>query len=380
MKSNTYFLSFIFLFVCLIEIQTINAQTSAIAKSVVKSGVKIGAKSTAKATAKQIAEETGKDITQQYSKRLIRKEVLRQAETKGYKNFASYWIERAFKSVEKFSLQKSTHFKPYFKRNEIYKNNIKLARKNPSKKLIDPKKIVKRIIPDHLPNSKGINKAIEDLCAKSSFFNKEHFIVEMGDNGYFVKYTGDIAANANTAIFVRNDGVIVASSSKVGSSLGKNGNNEFLLNLIPNQKYYIDDAIELQTDAAGRIIKSNANITDLSKIVKDNRNNELQKQFAKRGGKNYEGGHLHAHSTGGPDEIEVAMHHNINHHKLWRGLEDKEARCAKEGKKVTSTVKLIYDDAQGDVPAKIIKTTTIDGKTTQLICDNINGTVIEKAI
>ena len=57
-----------------------------IAKTAVKSGaktaVKSGAKTSAKAAGKQVAKDAGKEIAEQYTKRLIRREVMETAEKK----------------------------------------------------------------------------------------------------------------------------------------------------------------------------------------------------------------------------------------------------------------------------------------------------------
>lgn len=121
------------------------------------------------------------------------------------------------------------------------------------------------------------------LCKKNpAFFKAEGFTCIKSKNGYLIQYVGNPSANANTSILVRIDGVIEAKSARASYSQGLYGTNEFLINLMPNQKYIIDDAITVETDALGRIVKSSGDYNKLIAGSKDAlRNSDLQKQFGR---------------------------------------------------------------------------------------------------
>ena len=58
------------------------SQKSVVIKHIAKTAAKSGAKTSAKAAGKEVAKDAGKEIAEQYTKRLIRKEVLETAEKK----------------------------------------------------------------------------------------------------------------------------------------------------------------------------------------------------------------------------------------------------------------------------------------------------------
>ena len=357
-------------------------QAGAVAKSAGKIFAKKAAKETVEAASeaatKKIAKEAGEEIAEQYGKKVAREKLMVQIKNKGFRYFSDFYTAQAKSRVPEVSRQAfNVSDLPVRKAN--YGKKLRAVSKTDAPNPKVNANRVLRLLPDDVPNAKAIEELIENLCKKNpAFFKAEDFKCIKSKNGYLIQYVGNPSANANTSIFVRMDGVIEATSARAGYSQGLFGTNEFLVNLMPNQTYIIDDAITVETDALGRIVKSSGDYNKLIAGRKDApRNSDLQKQLGRAlGGNSYEGGHLHAHSAGGPDEIEVPMHYEINHNRLWRQLEDTETAMAQKGAKVDSIVQLIYE-GDSKVPTKIIKTTIIDGNKTVLSCDNITGEVIQ---
>ena len=357
-------------------------QAGAIAKGVGKTFAKKAAKETVEAASeaatKKIAKETSEEIAEQYAKKVARENLMEQIEKKGYRYFSDFYRAQAKARLPEASRQafKASDL-PIRKANYGKKLRAVTKADAPNPKALTKKAL--RLLPNDVPNAKAIEETIEAICKKyPGAFDPNKFTCVKTKKGYLIQYIGNPTGNANTSILVRMDGVIEASSAKVGFGKVLNGTNEFLTNLLPNQKYLIDDAITIETDAYGRIIKSSG---DYNKLIAGRteapRNSSLQKQLGRDiGGDSYEGGHLYPHSAGGPDEVEVPMHYDINHNPLWRKLEDTESAMAQKGAKVDSTIQLIYE-GESKVPTKIIKTSIINGKKTVLSCNNITGEVIQ---
>ena len=357
-------------------------QAGVIAKGVGKTFAKKAAKETVEAASeaatKKIAKETGEEIAEQYAKKVAREKLMEQIEKKGFRSFSDFYMAQAKSRLPEVSRQA---FKvsdlPVRKANYGKKLRSFAKADSPNPKALTKKSL--RLLPNDVPNVKAIEEAIEAICKKyPGAFDLDKFTCVKTKKGYLIQYIGNPTGNANTSILVRMDGVIEATSAKVGFGKGLNGTNEFLTNLLPNQKYLIDDAITIETDAYGRIIKSSGDYNKLIAVrTEAPRNSSLQKQLGRDiGGDSYEGGHLYPHSAGGPDEVEVPMHYDINHNPLWRKLEDTESAMAQKGAKVDSTLQLIYE-GESKVPTKIIKTSIINGQKTVLSCNNITGEVIQ---
>ena len=357
-------------------------QAGVVAKSAGKIFAKKAAKETVEAASeaatKKIAKEAGEEIAEQYGKNVAREKLMVQIKNKGFRYFSDFYTAQAKSRIPEASRQ-AFNVSDLSVRKANYGKKLRAVSKTDAPNPKVNANRVLRLLPDDVPNAKAVEELIENLCKKNpAFFKAEDFKCIKTNKGYLIQYVGNPSANANTSIFVRMDGVIEATSARAGYSQGLFGTNEFLVNLMPNQTYIIDDAITVETDALGRIVKSSGDYNKLIAGRKDApRNSDLQKQLGRAlGGDSYEGGHLHAHSAGGPDEIEVPMHYEINHNRLWRQLEDTETAMAQKGAKVDSIVQLIYE-GDSKVPTKIIKTTIIDGHKTVLACDNITGEVIQ---
>lgn len=377
----------------------VQAQVASGLKSITKSVLKKGAaQSISKEISEKAAREIGKNVAvkasekmgyeasqeigEQYVKRMMRQNFMEKLQENGYKNFSEYYKDQAIKRIP-------TDFKKvYITPNEAirtvnFRKRIRSNHTNPGVKSVSKKRVVIKVVkggvPGDMPNREQVEEAIDKLCQKNPFFEKKNFEFRKMADGYEVIYTGNLSANANTGFFMRNDEVIVATSAKVGYGQGKNGTNEFLMDLLPNQNYVIDGSIRMRTDAMGRITNVESNVTQLSRGKHPNapRNPDVQKQKGRDiAGDDYEGGHLVSHSSGGPDELEVPMLKQLNHNKKWRELEDLEAKKARGGKQVYSKFEVIYD-GDSQTPSKIIKTSIIDGKKRTLICDNKTGEVTE---
>ena len=357
-------------------------QAGVVAKSVGKIFAKKAAKETVEAASeaatKKIAKEAGEEIAEQYGKKVAREKLMVQIKNKGFRYFSDFYTAQAKSRVPEVSRQ-AFNVSDLSVRKANYGKKLRAVSKTDAPNPKVNANRVLRLLPDDVPNAKAIEELIENLCKKNpAFFKAEDFKCIKTNKGYLIQYVGNPSANANTSILVRMDGVIEAKSARAGYSQGLYGTNEFLVNLMPNQKYIIDDAITVETDALGRIVKSSG---DYNKLIAGRknvpRNQPLQTQLGQAlGGDSYQGGHLHAHSAGGPDEIEVPMHYKLNNNRLWRKVEDTETAMAQKGAKVDSIVQLIYE-GDSKVPTKIIKTTIIDGNKTVLSCDNITGEVIQ---
>lgn len=105
------------------------SQKSVVIKQIAKTAGKSGAKTSAKAAGKEVAKDAGKEIAEQYTKRLIRKEVLETAEKNGSKTLGSYFIAQTKKQLKKQTADYSKSFGSYATRNKAYKNRIKYSRK-----------------------------------------------------------------------------------------------------------------------------------------------------------------------------------------------------------------------------------------------------------
>ena len=344
------------------------AQATSVAKIVNKSI----AKKTITATAKHnLTKDAEKELAEQYTKRQIRKTIVREASQNGSKSLGELWIKQTNEKIGRFSAKNMESLTPYVERNKIYLTKLRKVGKAKGAAY----SLSKGIIPSHLPKSTEVQNAIDKIVASSpNFFKKENFKVITQPDGYWVKYIDKTGTNNNVKIFVRNDGTIIATSAKKASGKGSHGNNDFLLNLFPKSEILVDDAIKVKTDALGRKTAVEADITNLIKGEKGPRNTNLSDEIGNIGGKGYEGGHTVQHSVGGPDELEVPMHYNINHNKLWRRIEDAESAAAINGSKVSSKIELVYE-GDSQIPSKIIKTSTIDGEKIKLVCDNKSGIV-----
>ena len=142
-----------------------------IAKTAVKSGaktaVKSGAKTSAKAAGKQVAKDAGKEIAEQYTKRLIRKEVMETAEKNGSKTLGSYFISQTKKHLKNQTADYSKSFGSYASRNKAYKNRIKYSRKgNGSKQSLAQKRIKSKTMQSKTLHS-GVGKIVKRYEGKN---------------------------------------------------------------------------------------------------------------------------------------------------------------------------------------------------------------------
>lgn len=109
------------------------SQKSAVMKKMVKTAAVGGAKTSAKSAGKAVAKDAGKEIAEQYTKRMIRKEVLETAEKSGSKTLASHWIAQTRKQLKNLSADFSKTFGPHSARSKAYKTRLKHSRKGSGK-------------------------------------------------------------------------------------------------------------------------------------------------------------------------------------------------------------------------------------------------------
>lgn len=109
------------------------SQKSAVMKKIAKTAVVGSAKTSAKTAGKAVAKDAGKEIAEQYTKRMIRKEVLETAEKKGSKTLAAHWISQTRKQLKNQTVDFSKSFGSHSARSKAYKTRLKYSRKGSGK-------------------------------------------------------------------------------------------------------------------------------------------------------------------------------------------------------------------------------------------------------
>ena len=139
---NKYIVLISIVLLSFMVVMPVYSQKSVVVKQIAKTAVKSGAKTSAKAAGKQVAKDAGKEIAEQYTKRLIRREVMETAEKSGSKTLGSYFITQTKKHLKNQTADYSKSFGSYASRNKSYKNRIKYSRKgNGSKQSLAQKRI-----------------------------------------------------------------------------------------------------------------------------------------------------------------------------------------------------------------------------------------------
>ena len=139
---NKYIVLISIVLLSFMVVMPVYSQKSVVVKQIAKTAVKSGAKTSAKAAGKQVAKDAGKEVAEQYTKRLIRREVMETAEKNGSKTLGSYFITQTKKHLKNQTADYSKSFGSYASRNKAYKNRIKYSRKgNGSKQSLAQKRI-----------------------------------------------------------------------------------------------------------------------------------------------------------------------------------------------------------------------------------------------
>ena len=132
---NKYIVLISIVLLSFMVVMPVYSQKSVVVKQIAKTAVKSGAKTSAKAAGKQVAKDAGKEIAEQYTKRLIRREVMETAEKNGSKTLGSYFITQTKKHLKNQTADYSKSFGSYASRNKAYKNRIKYSRRGNGSKL-----------------------------------------------------------------------------------------------------------------------------------------------------------------------------------------------------------------------------------------------------
>lgn len=153
-------------------------------------------------------------------------------------------------------------------------------------------------------------------------------------------------------IIMRNN-VIVA---RAGSLVDAGPINEFLVDILPNKIYVVDDVFRYKTDDLGRVVFCECDRTKAYKLYGNKRNPQRNRDVQKRivealdgkfdhNGKSLDdGGHLFSRNSGGPNELinQIPLDREVNQHGLWKQCESIEEQAIKDGKNVISSRKLLY--------------------------------------
>ena len=380
------------------------SQKSVVIKQIAKTAGKSGAKTSAKAAGKEVAKDAGKEIAEQYTKRLIRKEVLETAEKNGSKTLGSYFIVQTKKQLKSQTADYSKSFGSYATRNKAYKNRIKysrkgkggtrtLAHKRAKSKTIQSKtlntgigKIIKRYegkdaIAFMEKNNKEVAQQIKSLMGKGGPF--EHpdfhkFICEVGENGDVIVRNSHHDA-LSSAIKIKGNTITAYSggTKKCGAS------NMFLDKPLPNKKYVVDNGkYVFSTDANGRtsavVAKYDKAVTEIKPPLDKGRR---KLGVLDKGGNTatHDAGHITQHNQGGINEgINLVPMKNSWQRSggEWRKFEELEekiiAEAMSKGQTVTSSRQLVYS-GNSKIPSKIIVEVMVDGKSMvskTLVCPN----------
>lgn len=375
------------------------SQKSAVMKKIAKTAVVGSAKTSAKTAGKAVAKDAGKEIAEQYTKRMIRKEVLETAEKKGSKTLAAHWISQTRKQLKNQTVDFSKSFGSHSARSKAYKTRLKYSRKGSGKpytlaqKRVQSKtlyagagKIVKRYEGNEVltfleKNNKEVAQQIKNLMKKGGPF--EHpdyhkFICEVGENGDLIVRNSHPDA-LSSAIKVKGNTITAYSggTKKCGAS------NMFLDKPLPNKKYVVDDGkYVFSTDAKGRtsavVAKYDKAVTDVKPPLDNGRR---KMGVLDKGGntKTHDAGHITQHNQGGINESINLVPMNNSWQRsggAWREFEVEEekiiAEAMKSGKIVTSIRELVYS-GDSQIPSSIIVKVMVDGKSKiakTLVCPN----------
>ncbi|MFC0323941.1 DNA/RNA non-specific endonuclease [Gallibacterium melopsittaci] len=148
-------------------------------------------------------------------------------------------------------------------------------------------------------------------------------------------------------------------------------------NVEPNTIYELSNGNKIETDEKGRVIlyEFTPVLTEKERTSQDS---AKTKEVGNQGIDGDEGGHIQAHSLGGDSSYSNLFPQNQNFNRgEYKKLENTLREAVKEGKDVTVTVKLIYDDPQQPEkrPSKLEVTYVIDGKPTIVTFKNQPGGV-----
>lgn len=399
---NKYIVLISIVLLSFMVVMPVYSQKSVVVKQIAKTAVKSGAKTSAKAAGKQVAKDAGKEIAEQYTKRLIRREVMETAEKNGSKTLGSYFITQTKKHLKNQTADYSKSFGSYASRNKAYKNRIKYSRKgNGSKQSLAQKriksktmqsktlhsgvgKIIKRYegkdaIAFLEKNNKEIANQIKTLMGKGGPF--EHpdyhkFICEVGENGDVIVRNSHPDA-LSSAIKIKGNTITAYSggTKKCGAS------NMFLDKPLPNKKYVVDDGkYVFSTDAKGRtssvVAKYDKTPTEIKPSLDEGRR---KLGVLDKGGNTatHDAGHITQHNLGGINEgINLVPMKNTWQRSggEWRMFEEQEEKIIAEalssGKTVTSSRQLVYT-GDSKMPSSIIVKVMVDGKsmiTKTLVC------------
>lgn len=376
------------LFFCFVGMIPAYSQKSAVMKKIAKTAVVGSAKTSAKTAGKAIAKDAGKEIAEQYTKRMIRKEVLETAEKSGSKTLASLWIAQTRKQLKNLSTDFSKSFGPHSVRSKAYKTRLKYSRRGGGRtytlaqKRVQSKtlytgisKVVKRyegkeVLTFLEKNNKEVAQQIKNMMKKGGPF--EHpdyhkFICEVSENGDIIVRNSHPDA-LSSAIRVKGNTITAYSggTKKCGAS------NMFLDKPLPNKKYVVDDGkYVFSTDAKGRtssvVAKYDKAVTDVKPPLDAGRR---KMGVLDKGGntKTHDAGHITQHNQGGINESINLVPMNNSWQRSggeWRMFEEQEekiiADAVSKGKKVTSSRKLIYS-GESQIPSHIEVKVLVDGK------------------